>query len=380
MPTRILVDTTSVQTLTNKTLTAPTLTAAVVALASAPVATLDAATKGYVDGTNIMPLNNGSLAASVASNSLTVSLRTAGGAAPSASDPVRITFRSSTDADGALTTRTVSSSTSMTFASGSTIGTASNTPARIWVGLIDNAGTVEICAWNSVKTVVGPPAEVNLYGFTPNVDVSTTAEGSGTATSAHVLYATNTRSTLPFVLLGYVESTQATAGVWATAPSAVQTYRDGMKKTGDVVQTKTLTTGASATGTTLVPYDDTIPQSTEGDQYLTLSITPISAQNLLVISSTLQASGPLANTLAASIFQDATVNALATNAVRIEVAANIYKVENYYVMLAGTTVSTALKIRAGADLAGTVTLNGSGGTRRFGGVFLSFLRIEEVYA
>src|SRR3972149_2657293 len=106
MATKTLVDTDSTQTLTNKTMTAPTLTAAVVALAAAPTATLDAATKGYVDGLNINPLNNGSLAATVASNILTIHLKTASGATPSAGDPVRITFRSATDSDGSLLTRT----------------------------------------------------------------------------------------------------------------------------------------------------------------------------------------------------------------------------------------------------------------------------------
>ena len=152
MPTRILVDTTSAQTLTGpKTLTAGIITAGVVALAAAPVNTLDAATKGYVDGLNIMPLNNGSLAASVASNILTLTLKTAGGATPSAGDPVRVTFRNSTDADGSLVTRTVTGATSMTFASGSTMGTYNGIAARIWVGLLDNAGTVEVCAWNPMK-------------------------------------------------------------------------------------------------------------------------------------------------------------------------------------------------------------------------------------
>ena len=42
-------------------------------------------------------------------------------------------------------------------------------------------------------------------------------------------------------------------------------------------------TGAVATGTTIIPYDDTIPQITEGTEFMTLAITPISATSKLII-------------------------------------------------------------------------------------------------
>lgn len=382
MPTKTICDTDSTQTLTNKTLTAPTLTAAVVALAAAPTATLDAATKGYVDGLNINPLNNGSLAASVASNILTLSLKTAGGAAPSASDPVRVTFRNATDADGSLVTRTVTSATSMTFASGSTMGMTNAVAARIWVGLLDNSGTVEVCAWNSYKTT-GSPAESSLKAFTPNTDVTTTAEGSGTATLAHTLYSTNARSTVPFVLLGFIEITEATAGVWATSPTVVQTYRDGLRKTGDIVQHAQVQTGAVATGTTTMPQDDTIPQNTEGDQYMTLAIVPTSAINLLdidTVSHISQSTGGVPQSTA--LFQDSIASAIAGTILFVSgVAGRLDGVSHriYYRMLAGTVSSTTFKIRSGGNAAGTTTFNGASSARLLGGVLISSMRITEIY-
>ena len=307
MATKVLVDTDSTQTLTNKTLTAPTLTAAVVTLAAAPSATLDAATKGYVDGLNINPLNNGSLAASVASNILTLSLKTAAGATPSAGDPVRVTFRSGTDADGSLVTRTVTAATSMSCASGSTLGMTSGTAGRLWVGLLDNSGTVEVCVWNPLNT----SSQLSLKGFIPNADVTTTAEGSGTATSAQVLYSTNARTSVPFVLLGYLEITEATAGVWATAPTTILTYRDGMRKTGDTIQIQAVIDAVTATGGTSIPDDDTIPQNTEGDQFMSLAITPLSAVNLLFIAHEGNYSPSVSNNYGIALFVDATANALA---------------------------------------------------------------------
>ncbi|HXJ72736.1 MAG TPA: hypothetical protein VNM37_07775, partial [Candidatus Dormibacteraeota bacterium] len=72
-------------------------------------------------------------------------------------------------------------------------------------------------------------------------------------------------------------------------------------------------TGAVATGTTLIPLDDTIPQKTEGDEYMTLAITPKSATSKLVIEITLCASQNIAgsNNVIVALFQDAGNDALA---------------------------------------------------------------------
>lgn len=382
MATRIVVDTTSTQTISGKTLTAPTITAGVVALAAAPTATLDAATKGYVDAQNINPLNNGSLAASVSSNILTLSLRTAGGSTPSASDPVRVTFRNTTDADGSVVTRTVSAATSMTFASGSTLGMNNGETRRIWVGLIDNAGTVEVCAWNPLLTDTTPsalPNTLSLKGFTPNTDVTTTAEGSGTATSAHVLYSTNARSTVPFILLGFIEISEATAGVWATAPTVVQTYRDGYRKTGDRVQRCANQTGEVATGTTAIPVDDTIPQNTEGTEFMTQAVTPTSSLNLLYVRHSASYAFNAAGNLTCCLFQDSTANALAVSRARVDASGAAATMLLEHVLMAGTTSSTTFKIRTGEDGAGTVTFNGFGSARKFGGTMGAFLSVEEIY-
>ena len=328
-----------------------------------------------------MPLNNGSLASSVASNILTLTLKTAGGATPSAGDPVRVTFRNSTDADGSLVTRTVTGATSMTFASGSTMGTYNGIAARIWVGLLDNAGTVEVCAWNPMKreaVLLTPPIEVSQRAFTPNTDITTTAEGSGTATSAHVLYSTNARSTVPFVLLGFVEITEATAGVWATSPSVVQTYRDGMRKTGDLVNTSFVETSAQANNATIIPQDDTPPQITEGSEYMTLAIVPSSAINRLSIII----SGSFANSaggqVAMALFQDATATALSAIKNAGTGADQMYPIALQHDMVAGTTSSTTFRVRAGSPT-GTTTFNGAAGARLYGGALTSHIRIQEIY-
>ena len=380
MATKTLCDTDSTQTLTNKTLTAPVLTAAAVALAASPVNTLDAATKGYVDGLNVNPLNNGSLAVTVASNAMTVHLKTAGGAVPSASDPVRITFRHATDTDGSLTTRTVTGATTMTFASGSSMGMSNGVAARLWVGLLDNSGTVEVCAWNPYSTA---SSANSLKGFIPNTDVTTTAEGSGTATLAHTLYSTNARSTVPFVLLGFIEITEATAGVWATSPTVVQTFRDGYRKTGEIIQIARIQTGAMATGTTTIPIDDTIPQISEGDQYMTVSITASSAINLLRASAQAWASWNVNSGAGwtAALFQGGAANAIAAGKELYTdpgVSTHLRNIPLQTTVLAGSVSSQAFACRVGGASAGTITFNGQSGARIYGGVIVSYVEVMEV--
>jgi len=85
--------------------------------------------------------------------------------------------------------------------------------SRIAILAINNAGTIELAA-------------VNMAGGV-NLDetdlISTTAEGgAGAADSATVIYSTTARTNVAYRVIGYVESTQATAGTWATTPSKVQ--------------------------------------------------------------------------------------------------------------------------------------------------------------
>jgi hypothetical protein len=142
-----------------------------------------------------------SITAVVGSNALTI------GAGSLALD-----FRSATLTDGAVT-RVSGDPADLVISSGSTLGTISGVVSRIAVLALNNAGTLEL-------------AVVNLAGggsLTETGIISTTAEGgAGAADSATVVYSTTARTNLAYRVIGYVESTQATAGTWATAPSTIQ--------------------------------------------------------------------------------------------------------------------------------------------------------------
>jgi len=157
---------------------------------------------GYAVTQQIISSKIQPITAIVGSSALTITL-----------NATNIDFRSATLGSGTVNTRQIASPISVVVSSGSTLGTVSATQSLLAVLAIDNAGTVELA-------VVNPSNGLLLDETTL---ISTTAEGgAGAADSANVIYSTTARISVPFRIVGYVESTQATAGTWATAPSKIQ--------------------------------------------------------------------------------------------------------------------------------------------------------------
>jgi len=161
-----------------------------------PLVTSSGGTGGLVGG--VVPIQP--ITASVGASALTCTL-----------NPTILNFRSTPLTSGTINTRTVASAISVVVPSTATLGTVSAQQSRLVLLALDNAGTVEL-------------AVVNIAGGN-NLDettlISTTAIAAGSNT-ANVIYSTTARTSVPFRVVGYVESTQATAGTWATAPSTIQ--------------------------------------------------------------------------------------------------------------------------------------------------------------
>lgn len=181
-------------------------------------------------------------------------------------------------------------------------------------------------------------------------------------------------------------SGNATVGNNLTVTGTLSTSAKGITSAslpaGSVIQIVNYQTGAVATGTTTIPSDDTIPQNTEGDEYMTLAITPKSATSKLKIDVV----GVFANSAAAgsafsvALFQDSTANAIAATQFTSPGAAYRMTICFTEFMTSGTTSSTTFKVRAGLSAAGTTTFNGSGGARLLGGVMASSITITEIAA
>lgn len=154
---------------------------------------------------------------------------------------------------------------------------------------------------------------------------------------------------------------------------------DGTWATGKVVQRVATQTGVVATGTTLIPFDNTIPQNTEGDQYMSLAITPTNSSNSLVIEVVYNAAASVAagNVITGALFQDSTANALASVGILQGTANGVTNAKITHTMAAGTTSATTFKVRIGGSNAGTLTFNGSAGAQIYGGVYSSSISITE---
>lgn len=145
---------------------------------------------------------------------------------------------------------------------------------------------------------------------------------------------------------------------------------------GSLVQMVYTETGAKATGTTKIPFDDTIPQNNEGDEYMTLAITPKSASNILKIKVFAQISNNANQEMVIALFQDAANNALACSYIYMGYDTPS-EMSFTHVMSAGTTSATTFKVRAGGNGTGTTTFNGYEGSRYYGGALASSIIIEE---
>jgi hypothetical protein len=172
-----------------------------------------------------------------------------------------------------------------------------------------------------------------------------------------------------------------TTGITTPALDSVAQFSSADMPAGSVLQVVNFQTGAVATGTTVIPIDDSIPQNTEGAEFITLAITPTSSTSKLRIDFSVVLNHTVGTAiLNACLFQDAIVNALAVASSQNVNSGGPMIVAGSYYMTAGTTSSTTFKIRCGSPTAGTVTLNGVNGVRFYAGVSNSFITITEVAA
>lgn len=140
--------------------------------------------------------------------------------------------------------------------------------------------------------------------------------------------------------------------------------------------------GYTGIGTTAnnIPLDNTIPQNSEGKQFMSLSITPTDASNIILVNVQLLAGGNNSNTAVSSLFLDSEVDSRQATSSTVPTAANWVTIMNYsYRMVAGTTSSITFKINAGLANAGILTFNGlGGGSYVFGDLPTSSIEIYEL--
>lgn len=188
---------------------------------------------------------------------------------------------------------------------------------------------------------------------------------------------------------GLTAAVNTASGVVALDSNAKLPAVDGSRLTGipnTIVQVVNYETGEEATGTTQIAMSDTIPTSSTGDQYMSLTITPTSATNKLLIEVVAYLSTGNGGTvqITGALFQDANATAIATGAANNGGGGQyvLSPVVITHYMTAGTTSATTFYFRAGINSTQTTVFNGGGASpgRYFGGTLTSHIRITEIKA
>jgi hypothetical protein len=125
--------------------------------------------------------------------------------------PTSIDFRSTTLSSGALTTVDIATAVTLVIPSGATLGTVNAVASNLAIIAINNAGTVVLGVVNIAGGV-----DLSESGVITSTIINTASDLST------VIYSTSAQTSKAYRVIGYVESTQATAGTWATTPSLVQ--------------------------------------------------------------------------------------------------------------------------------------------------------------
>ena len=136
----------------------------------------------------------------------------------------------------------------------------------------------------------------------------------------------------------------------------------------------------NSAGTERIPGDDTIPQSGEGKQIVSLAIIPKLAGSILRVRAfipLIQAGGSGFITTVGALFRDSAAGAMATGVTLLYAGCNgAYLLETE--VAAGSTVATTFALRFGPVENVPLYLLGNNTSRLFGGALRISLGITEI--
>lgn len=147
---------------------------------------------------------------------------------------------------------------------------------------------------------------------------------------------------------------------------------------GAIAQMLSTSDAGVVSHTTQIPFDDTIPQNTEGDEIFTLTITPTNASSTLLIEFNSNFAASTALRATAAFFVDSTADALATFSQRVESTARPEDIHARLFLPAGSTSARTYKVRMGPDT-GTLYRNSSQATSHtYNGTMVSSFSVTEI--
>lgn len=145
-----------------------------------------------------------------------------------------------------------------------------------------------------------------------------------------------------------------------------------------VVQRVVTATSSIVSGAPTTPLDNSIPQVTEGLEYLAVTITPKDASNILVVSATVFFSVTNAATITAHLHRASSADAISAVSSYTSLNAN-NTVSLTHSFVANTVAAVPIQLRMGPNTASALRLNAdNSGVQLYGGVAGSMISVTEI--
>jgi len=355
------------------------------------IADTDAGSSGAANKVTIQKLLNDTLTGGTFTNANIAEQLTYGTATGNRTVSTNAVITNGTISNATLGTTTGTLATITNLTAGTTTSTAANitngtvqtltaSTATISVGtysgLINNSTGTFSGAINSTLGTIATLNSTNISSTTGTIgNLSTTLAGDFTISQG----------------TGTLGTTGVTAGTYGTSTAVPRIVVDSKGRissvstaaisSGKVLQVTRSTTASVVTCGTTIPWDDTIPQITEGNEVLTITISPISATSVIYLKFDASgvASQAVVNSGTVAFFKDSTADAIYATAIPFWTASAYgIKLNGSYSELSSSTTSRIYRVRVGSD-AGTIYVNGNNaGARRYGGVSISHFEAWEV--
>jgi hypothetical protein len=304
----------------------------------------------------------------------------------------RLVSANATITTGTITTGVIPTLTSST----ATFGTTTSTAATITSGTVTNLAstTGTIATLNSTTgTIATLVASAGTFaGSLVNVTTGTIATLNSTTGTIGNLSTTLAGDFTISQGTGTLGTTGVTAGTYGTSTVIPRIVVDSKGRissvstaaisSGKVLQVTRSTTTSVITCGTAIPWDDTIPQSSEGNEVLTIAITPISATSIIYLKfdASGSANGAVTNSATIAFFKDSDTNAIYATQVPFWTASGYgAKFNGSYSELSSSTTLRTYKVRIGINNANSIFINGNAsGGRQYGGVSIAQLEAWEI--
>lgn len=145
-----------------------------------------------------------------------------------------------------------------------------------------------------------------------------------------------------------------------------------------VLQQKSVIEVTTLSGTTAIPADNTFPQKTEGDQYLSLTFSPArTASTIRIEVQAMLSTTAATDIITGALFLPSFNDAIAAVPVTTTTANQLVQLSIVAFLTLGSTSSTTVTFRAGTSNSGTIRLNGKSGGLILGGSISSYISMVE---